>query len=78
MQILEGGEEDLETIAGEYGYTQMIGREWRDVHCKAVLGYMRAIHTDYESSLAANIRASGKRCLAGHMARHRLKRVTSL
>ncbi len=48
IHILEEGEEDLETIAEEHGYTRTIGREWRDAHCKAVLGYMRAIRTDYE------------------------------
>lgn len=48
IHILEQGEEDLETIAAEQGYTRSIGRQWRDAHCRAVLGYMRAIHTDYE------------------------------
>jgi hypothetical protein len=48
IHILEAGEEDLETIAQEEGYTRAIGREWRDAHCQAVLGYLRAIRTDYE------------------------------
>jgi len=48
IQILEGGEEDMETIAEEPGYTRTIGREWRDAHCRAVLGYLRAVRTDYE------------------------------
>jgi hypothetical protein len=48
IHILEHGEEDLEAIAEEQGYTRVIGREWRDTHCKAVLGYLRAIRTDYE------------------------------
>ena len=48
IHILEQGEEDLEAIAAEQGYTRTIGRQWRDGHCKAVLGYLRAIHTDYE------------------------------
>ena len=48
IHILEEGEEDLETIAEEQGYTRAIGRKWRNTHCNAVLGYMRAIRTDYE------------------------------
>jgi hypothetical protein len=48
IHILEEGEEDLETIAEEQGYTRAIGREWQDAHCGAVLGYLRAIRTDYE------------------------------
>lgn len=48
IHILEQGEEDLETIAEEQGYTRTTGRAWRDAHCRAVLGYMRAIRTDYE------------------------------
>jgi hypothetical protein len=48
IHMLEQGEEDLQTIATEQGYTRAIGRQWRDAHCRAVLGYMRAIHTDYE------------------------------
>lgn len=48
IHILEQGEEDLETIAQEQGYTRTTGRAWRDVHCEAVLGYMRSIRTDYE------------------------------
>jgi hypothetical protein len=48
IHILEQGEEDLEAIAAERGYTPTIGRQWRDAHCKAVLGYLRAIRTDYE------------------------------
>jgi len=48
IHILEAGEQDLEEIAEEEGYTRTIGREWRDAHGKAVLGYLRAIRTDYE------------------------------
>jgi len=48
IHILEAGEQDLEEIAEEQGYTRAIGRDWRDAHCKAVLGYLRAIRTDYE------------------------------
>ena len=48
IHILEAGENDLEEIAEEEGYTRTIGREWRNAHCTAVLGYLRAIRTDYE------------------------------
>jgi hypothetical protein len=48
VHILEHGEDDLEELAAEQGYTRAAGREWRNAHCKAVLGYLRAIRTDYE------------------------------
>ena len=48
LHILEHGEEDLETLASEQGYSYENGRQWRDTHCDAVLGYLRAICTDYE------------------------------
>ena len=48
LRILERGEEDMEALAAEPGYTYEIGRELRNTHCEAVLGYMRAIRTDYE------------------------------
>jgi len=48
IHILEGGDDDLEAIAEEEGYTRRDGREWRDTHCRALLGYMRAVRTDYE------------------------------
>lgn len=48
IHILEAGDKDIEEIAMEEGYTRAIGREWQDGHCKAVLGYLRAIRTDYE------------------------------
>lgn len=48
LHILERGDEDLEVLAGEQGYSYETGRQWRDTHCEAVLGYMRAVRTDYE------------------------------
>jgi hypothetical protein len=48
LHILEHGEEDLDALATQEGYTYQTGRLWRDTHCEAVLGYMRAIRTDYE------------------------------
>ena len=48
LHILEHGQEDLEALAGEQGYSGETGRQWRDAHCDAVLGYMRAIRTDFE------------------------------
>jgi len=38
IHILEGGDDDLEAIAEEEGYTRRDGREWRDTHCRALLG----------------------------------------
>ena len=48
IYILEDCEDDLAAIAKEEDYTRAIGRGWRDTHCKAVLGYTRAIRTDFE------------------------------
>ncbi len=48
LQILQGGDEDLNTLAEEHGYTAEIGRQWRKTQFKAISGYMRAIRTDYE------------------------------
>ena len=48
LQILQGGDEDLNTLAEEGGYTTEIGRQWRKTQLKAISGYMRAIRTDYE------------------------------
>ena len=48
LHILEHGQEDLEALAGEQGYSDETSRQWRDTHCDAVLGYMRAIRTDFE------------------------------
>jgi hypothetical protein len=48
LHILEHGEEDLDHLAGEPGYSYETGRRWRDAHCDAVVGYMRAMRTDYE------------------------------
>ncbi len=48
LHILQGGDEDINTLAGSPGYTRVIGRQWRKTHCQAVRGYMHAIRIDYE------------------------------
>jgi len=48
LQILNGGEDDFSELAAQLGYTENIGRMWRNAHCRAVLGYIRTLRTDYE------------------------------
>jgi hypothetical protein len=48
LQLLEHGEEDWEFLTEQPSYTRKMGRAWRRSHCRAVLGYMRSIRTDFE------------------------------
>ena len=62
LKLLEHGEDDWEFLASQPNYSSKIGRAWRRSHCRAVQGYMRAIRTDFEVSVATNFRGGGSRC----------------